>query len=191
MENFFSKLKKKRCLSKVRKLCADKTDVERYERLARDDAFIAKSENIDALMQVMVEDNDLWGGSLLTVFLPTEDDEEFEFGFGVNVAYNTTVQFLDCGINESNPVISWIRHFFENRTDNKQKIDAFCLCVLRTSLLPLYTSEDVKDLEKFFEVAEIVNKLIPCCAWGNFLDDFSPYYKALVDEYSLVNAFDK
>ena len=168
-------------LVKVMMRCKDKTDVERYEKLVKDDDFISIEANVDAFMQVMVTDTALWGGELWLVFLPNKSDAEFMYGFGVTTTYNAVLDFGACGIRETNPVISWVRHFFENRTSPSQKIDPFCLNALRTSLLPLCNEENV---DKLYEVAEAV-KSIPCEAWGDFLDGFYPFYKALMEKYSL------
>ena len=170
-------------LVKVMMRCKDKTDVERYEKLVKDDDFISVEANVDAFMQVMVTDTALWGGDLWLVFLPNESDAEFMYGFGVTTAYNGALDFLACGIRETNPVISWVRHFFANRTSPSQKIDPFCLCALKTSLLPIYNEENV---DKLYEVAEAV-KTIPCEAWGDFAHGFYPYYKELMSEYSLAD----
>ena len=170
-------------LVKVMMLCKDKTDVERYERLVKDDDFISVEANIDAFMQVMVSDTALWGGELWLAFLPTESDAEFMYGGGVTTAYTGALDVLACGIRETNPIISWVSHFFANRTSPSQKIDSFCLCALKTSLLPLCNEENV---DKLYEVTEAV-KTIPCEAWGNFLESFYPYYKDLMGEYSLVD----
>ena len=170
-------------LVKVMMRCKDKTDVERYEKLVMDDDFVSVEANLNAFMQVMVTDTALWGGDLWLVFLPNESDAEFMYGLGVNTAYNGVIDFLACGIRETNPVISWVRHFFANRTSPSQKIDPFCLRALITSLLPLCNEENV---DKLHEVSKAV-KNIPCEAWGNFGEGFYPYYKALMSEYSLVD----
>ena len=173
-------------LAKVMLRCKDKTDVERYERLIMDDDFIAVEANTDALMQVMVTDTTLWGGDLWLAFLPNESDEKFMYGFGVNVAYNGVVDFLPCGVRETNPIIAWIRNFFANRTSTNQKIDPFCLYALKTSLLPLCNKENI---DKLYEVSEAV-KSIPCDAWGDFFDRFYPFYKELINQHSLIDALE-
>ena len=173
-------------LAKVMMRCKDKTDVERYERLVNDDNFLSVEANVDAFMQVLVTDTTLWGGDLWLVFLPNESDAEFMYGLGVNTAYNGVIDFLSCGIRETNPVIAWVRNFFANRTSSSQKIDFFCLHALKTSLLPLCNEENV---DKLYEVAEAV-KSIPWEACGNFLDDLYPCYKALMERYSLVDMLD-
>ena len=170
-------------LVKVMMRCKDKTDVERYEKLVKDDDFISVEANVDAFMQVMVTDTALWGGDLWLAFLPNESDSEFMYGLGVNTAYNGAVAFLSCGIRETNPVIAWVRHFFANRTSPSQKMDSFCLHALETSLLPLCNEENV---DKLYEVTEAV-KTIPCEAWGDFVHGFYPYYKELMSEYSLAD----
>ena len=169
-------------LAKVMMRCNNKADVERYERLVNDEKFIAVEANIDAFMQVMVTDTALWGGDLWLAFLPTESDAEFMYGFGVDVAYDAVIEFLACGIRETNPVISWMRNFFANRTSTDQKIDPFCLIALKTSLLPLCNEE---NMDKLYEASEAV-KSIPCEAWGDFIK-FYQYYKELVNQYSLID----
>ena len=168
-------------LVKVMMRCKDKTDVERYERLINDDNFLSVEANVNAFMQVVVTDTTLWGGELWQVFLPNESDADFMYGLGVTTTYNSVIEFLACGIRESNPVIAWVRHFFATRTSPNQKIDSYCLYALKNSLLPLYNEENV---DKLYEVAEAV-KSIPCEAWGNFLDGFYPFYKVLMEKYSL------
>ena len=106
-------------LVKVMIRCKDKTDVERYEKLANDEEFLQNSTNIDAFMQVLVTDTALWGGDLRRVFLPNENDADFLYGFGVNLAYNCVINFIACGIRESNPIIAWVRHFFASRDSSK------------------------------------------------------------------------
>ena len=173
-------------LVKVMMRCKDKTDVERYERLLDDDNFLGVQANRDALMMVVVTDTTLWGGDLWLAFLPNENDADFMYGFGVSTAYHCVIDLLACGIRESNPVISWIRHFFATRTSPNQKIDSVCLHALTKSLLPLH---DAADVDKLYEVAEAV-KSIPCEAWGDF-QAFYPYYKDLVEKYSLMNILEE
>ena len=184
-KTIIGRIKHLKALVKVMARCKDKTDVKRYERLVDDREFLSVQENIDAFMQVMVTDTALWGGDLWLVFLPHESDDEFSYGLGVNTAYNSVIDFLDCGIRESNPVIAWVRNFFACRTSKNQKIDSFCIHALKTSLLPLCNEE---SMDKLYEVSESV-KAIPCEAWGNFVDGFYPFYKKLVEENNLNDVF--
>ena len=170
-------------LAKVMIRCKDKTDIKRYERLIEDDSFLSVEANVDAFMQVMVTDTVLWGGDLWMVFVPNESDNEFLYGFGVNLAYNGVIKFLSCGIRETNPVIAWVRNFFATRTSSTQKIDPFCLHALQKSLQPLYDEENV---DKLYEVSDAA-KSIPCEAWGDFINDFYPFYKKIVNEYNLID----
>ena len=170
-------------LAKVMNLCKDKTDVARYERLLEDDNFLSVEANVTAFRQVIVTDTALWGGDLWLAFLPTEYDDDFLYGWGVEAAYTAAIEFLPCGIRERNPAISWLRHFFSNRTSEKQKIDSACLLALKKSLMPLCNKEDI---DKFYEAAEAV-KEIPCEAWGDFAKDFYPFYREWVAKYGLTD----
>ena len=82
-KGLIAKLKHSAALAKVRKLCQDKTDAERYERLVEDEDFLSVEANRAAFMQVIVEDDELWGGDLKSVFIATESDSDFTFGSAI------------------------------------------------------------------------------------------------------------
>lgn len=185
--SFISTLKYIASIGYIMLITCDKNDESRYERVANADKLTPSQEFVDAMMWVIVKDKVLWGGDLCSAFLENEHDDTFEFGLGVNTAYNGVIDFISCGIRKNNPVIALIRNFFATRNSSTQKIEPFCLMVLKKSLLPLCNEENI---DKLYEVVECAKKVIPGEAWGNFSDGFYPYYMALIEEFDLINVLE-
>ena len=181
-------------LERVLEHCRDKSNANRYNAFFGDDEFPSTPESIKAFAQIMIEDDDLWGGDLTSVFLPTDYDEAYKKKYGYGVGIVTAYEFAVNDINRTVPLnasIDIINHFFKNRISSKQRIDPKCFFLLKitfASLLERVTSEE--KTQRYLEILQSLKDTIPCIVWSDFFT-YLPYYEQFIKKNDLINRTEK
>ena len=181
-------------LERVLEHCRDKSNANRYNAFLLDDEFPSTPESINAFAQIMIEDDDPWGGDLTSVFLPTDYDEAYKKKYGYGVGIVTAYELAVNDINRTVPLnasISLINHFFKNRISPKQRIDPKCFFLLKitlASLLERVTNEE--KAQQYLDVLQSLKDTIPCSVWSDFFI-FLPYCEQFMKKNDLINRTEK